>query len=421
MTGTLVELVNWAGNVTFGATRLHRPTTLDELRRTVAASSRIRAIGNGHSFSLVGDTTGDLVRLDGLAGNVDVDRESGTVTLPASTTYAELAAHLHKAGLALNNLASLPHISVAGSCATGTHGSGETLRCLAAAVRSLQLLRPTGDLVELDRDRDPGTFPGAVVALGALGIVTRVTLDVEPGYEVTQQVFVDVPLDEIEAHLDAVFAAAYSVSVFTDWRSASANVWLKRRTDRIDGDWAGGRPASVEQHPVPGQPADNCTPQLGQPGPWHERLTHFRPEYVPGSGHELQSEYFVAREHAAAALRALRELAEVFTPVLQVSELRVVKGDDLWLSPAYGRDSLTVHFTWSDDLAMVRPVIAAVEERLRPLGARPHWGKLTAFSPGDVLATYPRSVDFEQLMRRLDPAGKFGNAFVDDLFAGPGA
>ncbi len=419
MTATTAPLTNWAGNVAFRATRLHRPTTLEELRRTVAASARIRSLGSAHSFNLVADTTGDLVRLDRMPTAIEIDRAHWSVDVGAGTTYAELARHLHGAGLALANLASLPHISVAGSCATGTHGSGRTQRCLAAAVRALQLVGPTGDLVELSRDRDPDTFPGAVVALGALGIVTRLTLDVEPAYQVAQRVRVAVPLDDIEGHLDAVFAAAYSVSAFTDWHSGLANVWLKRRTDDAGGaagGWVGGLPAEVAVHPVPGQPADNCTRQFDEPGPWHERLAHFRPEYVPGSGHELQSEYYVARDRAGAAVAAIRGIADLLAPVLRVCELRVVRGDDLWLSPAYRRDSVTLHFTWRHDPAAMMPALSAVEDQLRPLGARPHWGKLTAMPPAEVISRYPRAADFGELTRTMDPGGKFTNDFLRALF-----
>jgi len=409
-------LSNWAGNVSFQATRLHRPRGRDELCAVVASAPRIRAIGSGHSFSSVGDTTAELVRLDRMDDSIDIGTGARTVRVPAGATYHELATALHRAGLALPNMASLPHISVAGSCATGTHGSGARLRGLAAAVRAVQLIGPRGELVELDRERDPHDFPGAVVALGALGIVTSLTLDVEPAYEVAQSVRVGVPLDEIESEAEAVFAAAYSTSVFTDWRSGRANVFLKRRTDRVAGDWAGGRAATRPMHPVPGEPADNCTEQLGRPGPWHERLTHFRPDFIPGSGRELQSEFFVPMGLAMPAIAAVRGIAAEVAPVLQISELRADRGDDLWLSPAYRRDSLALHFTWVDDEVAVRPVMRSVERRLGPFGVRPHWGKLTAIAPRDIAAAYPRAADFGRLSERFDPTGKFRNPFTDALF-----
>ncbi|HEX6469497.1 MAG TPA: D-arabinono-1,4-lactone oxidase [Streptosporangiaceae bacterium] len=409
---------NWAGNVIFGAARVHRPGTIDELCRLVARSRRIRALGSGHSFSRIADTDHDLVRLDGLPPAVEIDAESRTARVAAGMRYADVAVALHRAGFALANLASLPHISVAGSCATGTHGSGDGRRCLAASVAALELVGADGSAVEVRRDVARYTFAGSVVALGALGIVTRLTLDIEPAYEVAQRVRVGVPLDEVAGRLDEVFGAAYSVSVFTDWRGEAAAVWLKHRTDRREGRWAGGRPAREPMNPVPGMPPEFSTEQLGVPGPWHERLPHFRPELTPGAGEELQSEYYLPRGAAPAAFAAIREIGHVVAPLLHIAEVRTVAADDLWLSPAYGRDSVTFHFTWIKDAAAVLPVIAAVEERLMPLGARPHWGKLTTATAHDITAGYPRAADFARLMRAHDPAGKFRNAFVAELFPG---
>lgn len=415
MTAMSGTLTNWASSLTYGARRIHRPRTIDELRAVVAHSGRIRALGSRHSFSEVADTTGDLVRLDGLPESVVVDPESGTAQVSAGVRYAELAPSLHRAGYALGNMASLPHISVAGSVATGTHGSGDTQPCLAAAVSALELVGPEGDLVELRRDTHADEFTGAVVALGALGVVTRLTLDVEPAYQVAQRVRLDVPLDEVAEDIGTVFGAAYSVSLFTDWRSGRGSVWLKHRTDQAESAWSGGRAASRPVHPVPGVEPCSSTEQLGVPGPWYQRLPHFRPELTPGAGAELQSEYFLPRERAASAFAAIRSVADRIVPVLHISEVRTVRGDDLWLSPAYGRDTVTFHFTWLKDLPAVRPVIAAVEEVLMPLGARPHWAKLTEAPAARIIAGYPRAADFARLTRKHDPEGTFRSAFTDQL------
>ncbi|CNG15610.1 oxidoreductase [Mycobacterium tuberculosis] len=398
----------------FGAGRVHRPESVEELRRVVAGCRRVRALGSGHSFSLVADTTGDLVRMDGLPPVVEIDPARRAVTVAGGMRYADVAAELNRNGLALPNMASLPHISVAGSCATGTHGSGDGLRNLSASVAALEIVGPDGDLVELRRDTD-ADFPGAVVALGALGVVTRLTLDVEPAFDVAQSVRVGVALDDVAARFDEIFGAAYSVSVFTDWRGEAA-VWLKCRCGEPEPAWSGGRAAPGPVHPVPGMDPAACTVQLGTPGPWHERLPHFRPELTPSAGRELQSEWFLPREAAAAAIAEVRALADVVAPVLHISEIRTVRGDDLWLSPAHDRDSVTLHFTWHDDPAGVLPVVGRLEERLLPLGARPHWGKVSTAPAADVVAGYERAPDFARLARDLDPAGKFGNAFVDALF-----
>ncbi|MFJ8731818.1 FAD-binding protein [Streptomyces bauhiniae] len=406
---------NWAGTIDFGTARIVRPETVADLRRAVAESERVRATGTCHSFSGVLSPASTVVRLDGLPRAVDVDPHTRTVTVSAGMRYAEVADALHRQGFALANLASLPDITVAGAVATGTHGSGDTLGSLAAAVTGLELVGPDGDLVRLRRDMDRDTFFGSVVSLGALGVIVRVTLEIEPSFEVAQSVRVGVPLEAVPDRFDEVFGAAYSVSVFTTWQG-EANLWLKRRTDRPAPEPALGTRADGPLNPVPGTDPAPCTAQLGVPGPWHERLPHIRTGTAPLLGDELQSEYFLPRSAAPAAFAALRGLGGVLAPVLQVGEVRTVRGDDLWLSPAYGQDSVAFHFTWVKDPDRVAPVIAAVEEALVPLGARPHWAKLTAMPAPAILARYPRAADFGELRHKADPVGKFGNDVVDALF-----
>ena len=417
-----MTLTNWAGNVTFGAARVHRPGTLDELRSVVAASDRVRALGSGHSFSAVADTTADLVSVAGLPARVDVAPDRTTATVAAGMRYGEVAVALQAQGLALHNLGSLPHISVAGAVATGTHGSGPTLGSLSTAVVGLDLVTATGAMLRLDRT-DP-RFPGAVVALGALGVVTAVTLAVQPAYDVAQTVYLDLPVRRLATDLDEILAAGYSVSLFTTWsRDVVEQVWVKRRTDdsraALGPDWLDMQAATGPLHPVPGMSPASCTEQLGVPGPWHERLPHFRLDHTPSSGAELQTEYLVPRRHAVAALDAVQAMAARVAAVLQVSELRTVAADDLWLSPAYEQDSLAVHFTWVDDAAAVAPVVAELEQRLAPFGPRPHWGKVFTMPPAAVQPLYPRLAEFAALRRELDPDGVFGNAMVDQYLVLP--
>ncbi|MGN9775391.1 FAD-binding protein [Micromonospora sp. H33] len=414
----MVARRNWAGNVEYAARRFHRPGSVDELRRLVAGSDRLRAIGTGHSFNRFGDTAGELVSLAGLPQDVTLDRDRSTVTVPAALRYGDLATALHADGYAVANLASLPHISVAGAVATGTHGSGVRNGNLASAVTALELVTADGHLRTLDRDTDGDTFAGAVVSLGALGVVTRVTLDVVPAFTLCQYVRLGLARES----LDEALASAYSVSVFTDWRTPLLReVWVKRHAELPPppADWLGTTAADRPRHPVAGLSAEHCTPQLGAPGPWHERLPHFRLGFTPSSGDELQSEYHVPRTAGVDALAALDEVAHLIAPVLQVCELRTVAADRLWLSPNHDRDTLAIHFTWIADGSAVTPVVAAVEERLAPFTPRPHWGKVFGLAPAAVAAAWPRYADFVALAARLDPTGTFRTELLDRYFPRP--
>jgi xylitol oxidase len=387
----------------------------------VAESTRARALGTGHSFNRIADTTGELISTAALPTVADIDTAAATVTAGAGVRYGDLAQRLDAAGWALPNLGSLPHISVAGACATATHGSGDRNRNLPAAVRALDLVTADGNLLTLDR-ADSGRFPGAVIGLGALGIVTTLTLDLVPAFQVRQYVYEDLPAGQLTGHFDEIMGAAYSVSVFTGWQGGRhSQVWLKHRegdpeTFTAGRPWHGARPADGPRHPVPGMPAATTTPQGGVPGPWHERLPHFRLGFTPSSGTELQTEYLLPRQAAVPAIEALSGLGELFAPVLQISEIRTVAADEAWLSTAYRQDSVALHFTWILDTGAVLPVIAAVERELVPLGARPHWGKVSGMAPEAVRARYPRWDDFRALARSLDPAGKLRNDFIDRYF-----
>ncbi|MEO3817220.1 FAD-binding protein [Plantactinospora sp. B24E8] len=419
MTG---QPTNWAGNITFAAARLHRPASVAELQAVVAASDRVRPLGTGHSFNRIADTSGDLVSVAGLPSTVEIDHGRSQVTVAAGLRYGEFVARLHEAGFALHNLGSLPHISVAGAVATATHGSGLTNGNLATAVAALELVTADGELRTLTRDDDD--FPGAVVGLGALGVVTRLTLDLVPTFEVSQYVHDNLPWHRIASDQEELLGAGYSVSLFTDWTGPRVNqVWVKRRTD-VGGEppqprWLDATLADGPRHPVPGMSAVHCTEQLGVPGPWHARLPHFRLEFTPSSGEELQSEYFVDRRHLVEALAALEEIGDRIAAVLQISEIRTVAADELWLSPAYRRDSVALHFTWIADTGAVLPVLDAIEQRLAPYDARPHWGKLFGVPPEVLRERYDRYADFVALARRYDPTGKLRNDLLDTYFPDP--
>lgn len=411
---------NWAGNLVYSATETLHPTTVAEVSAAVRAASRVKALGTRHCFNAIADTDGVAISVAALPAEVTIDPDRRTVRAAAGLRYGDLAARLQEAGWALSNLASLPHISLAGAVATGTHGSGDAVGSLASAVSAVDLVTADGGTRTFRRG-DAG-FPGVVVSLGALGIVTAVELDIVPSYDIAQTVYEDLPLETALAHYDAITALGYSVSLFTTWRDPDRvdQVWLKRRADAAGpapDDVFGARPAAVKRHPLPDVDPEHCTEQLGVPGPWLARLPHFKLEFTPSNGDELQSEYLVPRRHAADAIRAVRALASGFAPLVQVCELRTVAADDLWLSPASGTDVVGIHFTWVPDQPAVEAALPALEAALEQFAARPHWGKLfdAAAARERLPRLYPHLGDFLRLQDELDPARRFANAYLENL------
>jgi alditol oxidase len=411
------EEYNWAGNLRYAAAEVREPRTVAELQDLVAGASRLRALGSRHSFNRIADTTGALVSLEHLAPAIEVDSANMTVTVSGGTRYGTLAAELQRQGYALHNLASLPHISVAGAVATATHGSGDRNGNLATAVAGLELVTADGGILTARRGETPD-FDGMVVGLGALGVVSSLTLDIEPAFPVVQTVFENLSWNQVLENFDDVTSSAYSVSLFTDWSGDRiGQAWLKARAEETGAagraSFYGGTPAAEARHPIAGVSGSTCTQQLGVPGPWSDRLAHFRMEFTPSKGDELQSEYLVPREHAVDAIQTMRRLSHLLTPLLLVSEIRTMAADSLWLSPNYGKDSIGLHLTWRQDQPAVEAVLPVIEAELAPFGARPHWGKLFDADASRLAPLYPRFADFKALAGRLDPEGKFRNGFLD--------
>ncbi len=415
---------NWAGNYTYQAARLHYPTTLEQIQELVSRARKVRVLGSRHSFNDIADSPEDLISLAQYDPGLAFDRERHTVTIGGGVTYGRLGPALHQAGYALPNLASLPHIAVAGACATATHGSGVQNGNLATVVAALELVTADGTLVRLSRAESGDQFAGAVVALGGLGVVTRLTLDLLPTFALRQDVYENLPLAQLDAHFEEIVASAYSVSLFTDWQQEAVDqVWVKRRVGAgeaftPDPVWFGATAATVPRHPILRLSADPCTEQLGVPGPWYERLPHFRMEFTPSSGEELQTEYYVPRPQALAAFHAITRLRGQLGPLLQVSEIRTIAADDLWMSPCYRQDCVAFHFTWIKDWARVRPLLPQIEAALAPFAPRPHWGKLFTMPVHEVQARFVKLPDFQRLLGIYDPTGKFRNAFLDRYIFG---
>ncbi|MGA7633700.1 MAG: D-arabinono-1,4-lactone oxidase [Terriglobales bacterium] len=417
--GTSNKLKNWAGNIEYDTHRLYSANSLEQVRSYVREQSKLKVLGTRHCFNDIADSKNSFLSLKPMDEVVALDPDAHTVTLNAGMSYGQLCPYLDAKGFALHNLASLPHISVAGACSTATHGSGEKNGNLATAVSALEIVTASGDVIELSRQQDGGAFPGAVVGLGALGVITKVTLDLQPTYTMRQYVYQDMPLSAVKEHFDAIESSGYSVSLFTDWKNQRINeVWIKIRDDKKPAfdatpEFFGAKRATRNLHPIVELSAENCTEQMGVPGRWYERLPHFRMGFTPSAGKELQSEYFVPRKDAVEAVLAVEQLHDQVSPHLLITEIRAIAADNLWMSPCYQQDCVTIHFTWKQDWPAVSKLLPVIERELAPFNARPHWGKLFTTSPATLKSIYKRMPDFIQLSEKYDPQGKFRNQFLN--------
>ena len=413
------KLKNWAGNLEYGTDHLYSANSLEQVRDYVKKQSKLKVLGTRHCFNNIADSMHNLLSLKSMDEVVALDPEAHTVTVTGGITYGQLCPYLHTRGFALHNLASLPHISIAGACSTATHGSGEKNGNLATAVSALEIVTAAGEVVKLSRQIDGEAFRGAVVGLGALGVITKITLDVQPTFMMRQYVYENLPLSEMRDHFDAIESSAYSVSLFTDWQKQRINeVWIKSRVEEgqafdATSEFFGAKRAIRNLHPIAELSAENCTEQMGVPGPWYERLPHFRMGFTPSAGKELQSEYFVPRRHAVEAILAVERLHDQVSPHLMISEIRAIAADNLWLSPCYEQPCVTIHFTWKQDWPAVRKLMPGIEKELAPFNARPHWGKLFTTSPAELKSIYKRIPEFVQLSKKYDPQGKFRNEFLN--------
>ena len=407
---------NWSKNVDFNDREYLQPESLTELQELVRIHPKIRARGTAHCFNEIANTSSYAINLGKMPRVIDVNPDANSVTVSSGLTYGELAPALHNQGWALNNLASLPHISIAGSISTGTHGSGIKNQNLANQVLAFDLVTAEGELRHIDRTNP--AFNALVVGLGLGGIVYQYELKIEPTFEIRQVIYPEIPLDILQRNFDQIMGTAYSVSYFTDWSSAQVgNLWCKFRDDEVIPESVGGiNKADKKYHPIPSVDPVACTDQLGQLGDWHQRLSHFKLEFTPSVGEEIQTEFFIDRKDAAAAIEALSQLGEEITPLLWITELRTIAADQLWLSGAYQRDSLGIHFTWKKDDA-IYPVIEKVEAALRPFNYRPHWGKVFTADAKYLSTVYPKMSEFKALAEALDPTSKFENTFTRRIFS----
>jgi xylitol oxidase len=415
------KLSNWAGNIEYSTDNVASATSVAAIQDFVRKHNNFKTLGTRHCFNRIADSKQQLLTTDFSAEAPAINTIARTITVAPGVRYGTIAPLLEAKGFALHNLASLPHISVAGAVSTGTHGSGAKNGNLSTAVLAIEFVNAAGDLVSLSRKANPDIFPGAVVNLGALGVITKVTLNIQPTFQVAQTVYQNLPLVSLKQHFDEILSAAYSVSLFTDWRKQNINeVWLKSLHDpnhvppaKVPKNLFDATPAKKNLHPIAELSAENCTEQMGVPGPWFDRLPHFKMGFTPSAGKELQTEYFVPRTQALDAILAVERLHEQVSPHLMITEIRTIAADDLWLSPAYKRDSVAIHFTWKPEWPEVSKLLPIIERELAPYNPRPHWGKLFTISHAQLRASYENLSDFIALAKRFDPNGKFRNDFLN--------
>jgi len=411
------RLKNWAGNLTFSTDHVFYPKSVQEVQQLVKTHTKLKVLGTRHCFNTIADSKDNLLSTKELNKVINLDKKAHTVTVEGGIKYGELAPYLHKEGFALNNLASLPHISVAGSITTATHGSGVKNGNLSSAVTALEIVKADGSIVHLSKALDAEKLNAAVVGLGALGVITKVTLQVEPTFMMQQRVFTHMPMAQVKQNFEKIVSAGYSVSLFTDWQQDSINeVWIKSRIgtdkDHNGPEFYGAKAATKNVHPIIALSAENCTEQMGVPGPWYERLPHFKMGFTPSSGKELQSEYFVPIHHAVEAITAIARLGKQIGPHLFITEIRTIAADQLWMSPCHNQTSVTIHFTWKQETAAVLKLLPLIEKELSPFNARPHWGKIFTMAPKVLESRYEKLNDFKKLVAEYDPKGKFKNDFL---------
>ncbi|MEM9673631.1 MAG: FAD-binding protein [Bacteroidota bacterium] len=409
---------NWAGNYTYRAENLHEPQSVEEIPELVKKLELQKPLGSRHCFNNIADSPLNQISTRHLNRVIEINKEDKTIKVEAGIRYGDFAPQLHQQGLALHNLASLPHISVAGACVTGTHGSGVTNGNLSTAVCAFEFVTPQGEVVTLSRDKDAEKFNGAVVNLGAIGLIIQMTLDAQKTFEVRQDLFQDLPLASLEKHFDEIMSSGYSVSLFTDWQDKKVSqIWIKRKADQniadLSTDYFGAKAATRNLHPITRLSAEHCTQQMGKLGPWFERLPHFKMGFTPSSGEELQSEYFVSRENAVDAILALERIGDQIYPQLLISEIRTIAADNLSMSPCYQRDAVAIHFTWKQNWNEVQKLLPKIEAELAPYDVRPHWGKLFTIDSRVLASRYEKLPEFMKIVKEYDPEGKLRNDYLN--------
>lgn len=407
---------NWVGNLQYNSKKYFQPERVGQIQELVKNSKRIKTLGSRHCFNSIADCDETHLSLAKMNKMLAIDENEMTVTIEGGAQYSDFCVELNEAGFALPNLASLANISVVGACATATHGSGVNNQSLASSISEIELVDGNGGIITLSRQKDAEKFNGVVVNIGAIGIVTKLKLDIEKSFQVRQDLFENLSIEQLAENFDEITSSGYSVSLFTNFQKSIRVMNIKRRIDENISDLPKeffGATAAKESINSRGIPDTNRSPQMGVSGCWFECLPHFKFSKQLIQGEEIQSEYYVERKNAVEAILALEEISNIIFPQIIVAEIRSIKADNHWLSPFYRGDSVGIHFSWKLNEREVMKILPEIEKVLAPYKPIPHWGKLFTISREELHAYYPKMSEFIGLCEEFDPNGKFRNEYLN--------
>jgi FAD-linked oxidoreductase len=428
-----VSWTNWSGSVRCRPASIARPRTLDELRRIVTAAAAdgatagLRVAGSGHSFTPLAATEGTLVSLEHAAGVVSTDKEARVADVLAGTTLRRLGPELAAAGLAMENLGDIDAQALAGALATGTHGTGAGLGSLSTQIAGLRLVLADGDVLDLSPVGDADLFKAAQVSLGALGVVWQVRLRLVPVFRL-RYVRRNMDLEDCLARLPELREHRHFELY---WFPFTARAATKTMDETTEPSTAGGFGRwfddIVLENGAFGLLSEACrlVPSLCAPV---SRLSaavvsegsrigaSYRVFATPRHVRFQEMEYAVAADRGPDCLREIRRFVDEKKPAVHFPvEFRLVKADDIWLSPAFGRDSVYIAVHMYRGMPY-RAYFDGVEAIFRNHGGRPHWGKMHTRTAAELEALYPEWGRFHEVRRRLDPRGVFLNPYLRGLF-----
>jgi L-gulonolactone oxidase len=426
---TVTPWKNWAGNQQCAPVRIEHPSNEGDLVRIVteaaSAGQRVKVVGAGHSFTGIALTDGRLVKLDSYGKVLRVDREKRTATVEAGITLSRLNEELDIHGFAMENLGDIAYQSIAGAISTSTHGTGKALGGLATQVIGMRLIAGDGSVIDCSADSEPEVFHAARVGLGALGVISTVTLQCKPAFNlhvIEMPMRVDEVLESLDEHIQSNEHFEFFWVPNTGWALTKRN----NRTDKplaTRGRWKEFKDDILINNVLfgllcrAGRLRPSLVPRIAKAIPSSGIVDYVDKSYRVFASPRLirfyEMEYSIPAEAATEALNRVRAFLKQsgLMPIFPV-EVRFTKGDDIPLSTASGRDScyIAVHVF---EGVQYQQYFEAVEQIMNDYGGRPHWGKLH-FQTAETLATrYPQWEAFQKMRARLDPEGRFSNPYLE--------